>query len=223
MKRKQKTSLLKLANIKKRRTKKQIINTYGYDRKDVVKIAEFPEIVLSLVDQLTKTKNVNEKLTNQQYKQALQQVDMISLDQNQGVFNHCGCLVNRNNYPCQFILAQDSQEQQMNSKAHHFNLNVKRANLSVADNFKVIFKTQEVQTCDGDFYQQHVAFYPKYNRQNNIYTTQPNWTNVNKNRSYVLNLNSNICFHNHHVPYYDQKQTFPFSIKFYIFNKPVAR
>ena len=58
MKRKQKTSLLKMANIKKRRTHQKIINTYGYDRKDVVKVAEFPENAFCLVDQLANTKSI---------------------------------------------------------------------------------------------------------------------------------------------------------------------
>ena len=219
IKRKQKTSLLKVANIKKRRTNKKMTITYGYDHKDALKTkAEFPETVLRPVDQLTKTRAAKEKLINKQHKEALQQLDIISLDRNHSLISCCDCILCRNNYQWQnqvqtFRQRRISQQQQRTkSKASQINFNVKQANQSAASNFKEFLKTQIVEArvvSGGNFYQQNVDFNPKFvsNRQINDYTTQPNWSDVNESQSDVLYLNK-IDFQNRYLSCYDQ-------IKFY--------
>ena len=216
IKRKQDTSLLKVANIKKRRTYKKTTNTYDYDHKGALKTrAKFPETVLSPVDQLTKTRTANEKLTNQQRKESLQQLDMISVNQNHGFISYCDCLLCKTNYQWQNqvqILNKRKilQQQRTKSKASQINFNVKQANQSKADNFKEFLKTQIVEArvvSGGNFFQQNVDFNPKYfsNQQNNVYTTQQNWLAVNENQSNVLNLNK-IDFHNQYLSCYDQNK-----------------
>ena len=218
IKRKQDTSLLKVANIKKRRTYKKTTNTYDYDHKGALKTrAKFPETVLSPVDQLTKTRTANEKLTNQQRKESLQQLDMISVNQNHGFISYCDCLLCKTNYQWQNqvqILNKRKilQQQRTKSKASQINFNVKQANQSAASNFKEFLKTQIVEArvvSGGNFYQQNVDFNPKFvsNRQINDYTTQPNWSDVNESQSDVLYLNK-IDFQNRYLSCYDQ-------IKFY--------
>ena len=216
IKRKQKTSLLKVANIKKRRTNKKMTITYGYDHKDALKTkAEFPETVLRPVDQLTKTRAAKEKLINKQHKEALQQLDMISLDQSHGFISYCDCLLCRNNYEWQnqakiLNKRKISQQQRTKNKASQINLDIEQANRYTAENFKVFLKTQRVEArvvSDRNFYQQNVDFNPNHvsNQQVNDYTTQPNWSDVNENQNNVQNLNK-IDFHNRYVSCYDQNK-----------------
>ena len=230
IKRKQDTSLLKVANIKKRRTYKKTTNTYDYDHKGALKTrAKFPETVLSPVDQLTKTRTANEKLTNQQRKESLQQLDMISVNQNHGFISYCDCLLCKTNYQWQNqvqILNKRKilQQQRTKSKASQINFNVKQANQSKADNFKEFLKTQIVEArvvSGGNFFQQNVDFNPKYfsNQQNNVYTTQQNWLAVNENQSNVLNLNK-IDFHNQYVSCYDQNKFNKVFDQFSTFQQP---
>merc|ERR1719376_2011499 len=86
MKRKQNTSLLKVANIKKRRTH-QTITSSDFFRKIADKVhTVMPETELFPVDQLKMmTRTANEKLINNQYKNALKQEEIIYLNKNQSV------------------------------------------------------------------------------------------------------------------------------------------
>ena len=220
-----------MANIKKRRTNKKMVNTYDYDNKGALKTqAKFPETVLSPVDQLTKIRTAKKKLISQQGKKGMQQLDMISLDQNQGFISYCDCLLCRNNYQWQnqvqtFRQRRISQQQQRTkSKANQINFDVEQADQYIADNIKVFLKRQRIKTCvdsNGNFYQQKVDFNPKYvsNRHGNVYTTQPNWSDVNENQSDVLNLNK-IDFHNQYVSCYDQNKFNKVFDQFSTFQQP---
>ena len=215
IKRKQNTSLLRVANIKKKRIHLKGIKSSEFVHREGVKTqAGFPESFFCPVDQLTKTKIANEKLINHQNKHALQQKEVKILIQNQGFTSYCDCLFCSNNHQWQnqvqtFKQRRISQQQQRrNSKASQINFDVKQANQSPAQNFKLFLKTQRVKTrvvSDRNFYKQNVDFNPKYNsnQQGDIYTAQPNWSAVNENQSNELNLN-NIDFHNQYVSCYDQ-------------------
>ena len=216
IKRKQDTTLLKVANIKKRKTNLKTTNTYGYDHKDALKTqSEFPETVLRPVDQLTKTRLAKEKLINKQHKEALKQIEIISVDQNNGFISYCDCLLCRNNYQWQNqsqIFSQDKflQQQRPKSKASQISFNIKQVNHSTADDLKVFLKTQRVKAravSNGKFYQQNVDFNQKFvsNQQVNDFTTQPNWSDVNENQSNVLYLNK-IDFQNRYLSCYDQNK-----------------
>ena len=216
MKRKQKTSLLKVANIKKRRTNLKTTITFGYDHKDALKIqAAFPETVLSPVDQLIKTRTAKEKLVNKQHKESLQKLDIISLDRNHSLISCCDCILCRNNYQWQnqvqtFNQRKISQQQRTTSKASQISFNIKQDNHSTADDLKVFLKTQRVKAravSNGKFYQQNVDFNQKFvsNQQVNDFTTQPNWSDVNENQSNVLYLNK-IDFQNRYLSCYDQNK-----------------
>ena len=218
MKRKQKTSLLKVANIKKRRTNLKTTITFGYDHKDALKIqAAFPETVLSPVDQLIKTRTAKEKLVNKQHKESLQKLDIISLDRNHSLISCCDCILCRNNYQWQnqvqtFNQRKISQQQRTTSKASQISFNIKQDNHSTADDLKVFLKTQRVKAravSNGNFYQQNADFNPKFvsNQQVYDYTTQLNWSDVNGNQNNVPNLNK-IDFHNQYVSFYDQNKSY---------------
>ena len=229
MKRKQNTSLLKVANIKKRRTH-QTITSSDFVRKETDQIHTFmPETELFPVDQLKMmTRTANEKLINHQHKHASQQKEMISLNKNQGDINNCDCIFCRTNYQWQnqvqtFSHRRISQEQHKKIKASRFNFNMKEDYLSTADTFKVSLKIQGVnaRAVDGNFYQQSDNFNQKYisNQQRNFSTLQPNWSIVDYNQSYIPNLKNDINFDIQYMPCYDQKQTFAFFDKLSTFQQ----
>ena len=230
MKRKKNTSLLKIANIKKRRTHQKTITSYDYVFKEAETTqAEFPENVLCPVNQLTKTRTAQEKPINQQHKQALQQLDMISFDRNQCVINYCDCLLCRNNYQWKNQVQTLNQrknlhKQKTRSIVSRFNFKMKQAKLTTADNFKVFLKTQGVEqraVCERKFNQQNL-FYKHYfvaNQNACGSTSQSSWSDFDQKQSNIPKLNDNFHFKNKYVPCYDQKQTFQFFDKFSTFQQ----
>ena len=213
-KRKQNTSLLKVANIKKRKTHQKTITSSGY----VYKKAEFPENVICPVNKLTKTRKAQEKLMNRQFKHELKPVEMTSLDRNQDFIGHCDCLLCRKKYQLKNhiqILNQRKtlHKQKTKSKASHLNFHMKQAKLTTADNFKLFLKTQGVKQrldCEWKFNQQdnNYKHYFVANQNAHSSTSQPSWSDFDQNQSNMPKLNNNFDFKNEYVPCYDQKQTF---------------
>ena len=210
MKRKHNTSLLKVANIKKRRTHQKMIASSDFVCKEVDKIqTDSHDTLLHPVDQLTKTRTTDENLLKQQNKYALQQEKMMILDGNQSIMNPCGCQLCTQisleifhvNYQRQDQIQLSNQNkvtlQQTNNK-RHFDLNMKQTGQFTANNFKIP---------------------PGYfsNKQTNVFKMKPNLSIFNHNQSHVPNLKKNVDFYNQYVPCYDQKQTFAYFDQFSTF------
>ena len=210
MKRKHNTSLLKVANIKKRRTHQKMIASSDFVCKEVDKIqTDSHDTLLHPVDQLTKTRTTDENLLKQQNKYALQQEKMMILDGNQSVMNHCDCRLCRQ---LSFEIFQLNYQQQDQIQLSNQN----KVFLKHSNN-KRDFDLNMKQT--GQFTTNNLKFRTEYftNEQSNAFKMKPNLSIVNCNQNYVPNLKKNVDFYNQYVPCYDQKQTFDYFDQFSTF------
>ena len=208
-KRKQNTNLLKVANIKKRKTHHTITSS-DFVRNEAEKVqTDSHDTLLIPVEQLTKTKIKDENLLKHQNTSTLQQEKMMILDGNQSIMNPCGCQLCTQisleifhvNYQRQDQIQLSNQNkvtlQQTNNK-RHFDLNMKQTGQFTANNFKIP---------------------PGYfsNKQTNVFKMKPNLSIFNHNQSHVPNLKKNVDFYNQYVTCYDQKQTFDYFDQFSTF------
>ena len=208
MKRKHSTSLLMVANIKKRRTNQSTGLSDFFCKAEKLQI-DSHDTLLYPVEQFTKTKSTKENLMKQKNKYAFQQEVVINLDAKQAVFNRCDCRFCKQTSLKIFRLNYQQQDQnQMSNKNRVFQQQT---------NSRSHFYQNMKQT--GQFTGNIFKFHPEYftNKQTNIFKIRPNLSIVNHNQSHVLNLKKNVDFYNQYVTCYDQKQTFDYFDQFSTF------